>query len=170
VDIEKMKTSLYRHYNSVGELLYVGISLSALKRLGQHKNASHWFDSISSVKIEHFDNRLSAQKAETEAIVIENPKHNVQKRTARKQEKELEKVNESRKELVQQVVKVDPLYEFSEASKRLKISTQRLRQLCRVTNIDPFVFPEDVGKSPKQFLTGWQIIDMLEFMDSGARA
>ena len=39
--------ALYRHFAADGSLLYVGISLSALNRLGQHKQNAEWFDKIS---------------------------------------------------------------------------------------------------------------------------
>lgn len=70
-------TALYRHWNADGELLYVGISLSALGRLQQHNNASHWANQIARVTIETFDTRDEAAEAERLAIANENPKHNI---------------------------------------------------------------------------------------------
>ena len=34
---------LYRHFDRLGELLYVGISISTMRRLAQHKTQSAWF-------------------------------------------------------------------------------------------------------------------------------
>jgi excinuclease UvrABC nuclease subunit len=70
------QTHLYRHFDAGGRLLYVGISLSALKRLSQHRKAAHWFASIANVTIETFPSRQKAVAAENLAIKTENPKWN----------------------------------------------------------------------------------------------
>lgn len=72
----KAKTDLYRHFDKDGNLLYVGISLSATGRLVSHKRNANWFDDIASVTIEKFKTRSAAEKAERKAIQNENPKHN----------------------------------------------------------------------------------------------
>lgn len=69
-------TALYRHWNSDGELLYVGISLSAVQRLGQHRTTAHWFGQIANMTIEWFDSREAALEAERQAIKSECPKFN----------------------------------------------------------------------------------------------
>jgi hypothetical protein len=74
------RTSLYRHYNATGELLYVGISLSAINRLYEHKN-SVWFADITKVDIEQFETRMLAIDAETIAIRNEKPLFNINKGT-----------------------------------------------------------------------------------------
>jgi predicted GIY-YIG superfamily endonuclease len=71
------KTSLYRHYDKEGRLLYVGISNNFMVRLAQHKGRSHWYWSISRVDVRHYRNRETAKMAEAQAIRIENPLHNV---------------------------------------------------------------------------------------------
>jgi len=68
-----VRTALYRHWDADGNLLYVGISLSAVHRLTQHKRDSHWHDSIANMTIEWFDNRREALAAEREAIRMERP-------------------------------------------------------------------------------------------------
>lgn len=73
------KTYLYRHYDKAGLLLYVGISLSAVKRLAQHRAASNWFPQIAKVTIEAFDTRADALVAERVAIDRECPVYNVQR-------------------------------------------------------------------------------------------
>lgn len=70
-----IRTALYRHYNEMGELLYVGISLSAINRLSQHKT-SGWFIEIAKVDIEQFETRMLALNAEETAIKKEKPKYN----------------------------------------------------------------------------------------------
>lgn len=74
------KTDLYRHFDENGTLLYVGVSLSAIYRLSQHKKGSHWHSKISRQEIEHFATREEALDAETRAIQNENPLYNKQKR------------------------------------------------------------------------------------------
>jgi hypothetical protein len=70
-------TQLYRHFDDEGRLLYVGISLSAITRLAQHRSASHWSRAIVRVEIEHFDTRREALMAEAKAIIEERPLHNI---------------------------------------------------------------------------------------------
>lgn len=67
--------SLYRHFDAEGNLLYVGISLSAVARLIQHRS-SGWFDQIVRIDIERFDSRDTALAAENIAIKKERPRHN----------------------------------------------------------------------------------------------
>lgn len=71
---------LYRHFDAHGSLLYVGISLSALTRLGQHRANSHWFSQICTIQVEHFPDFESARTAELNAIRSETPLYNVEGR------------------------------------------------------------------------------------------
>jgi len=68
---------LYRHFDGEGRLLYVGISLSSVARLGQHKHNAHWYDAIRRVEVEHFDDPDAARAAERAAIQTENPLFNL---------------------------------------------------------------------------------------------
>lgn len=67
---------LYRHFDSAKNLLYVGISLSTVSRLSQHRRSSRWADEIASIEIERFPNLALAAEAEKHAIIVENPKWN----------------------------------------------------------------------------------------------
>ena len=71
-------TQLYRHYSADGELLYVGISLSAINRLQQHSDSAAWFPSIAKVEVEKFEDRQAAIEAEIKAIKEEHPLFNRQ--------------------------------------------------------------------------------------------
>jgi predicted GIY-YIG superfamily endonuclease len=71
------QTALYRHWDSDNNLLYVGISLSAMQRLAQHKEKSRWFSKIASVTIEYHPTREAALLAERAAIANERPAFNV---------------------------------------------------------------------------------------------
>lgn len=72
-------TQLYRHYSADGRLLYVGISLSAVRRLGAHAQHASWFGQIARVEVETHPSRRAALVAEVAAIKAENPLHNVQR-------------------------------------------------------------------------------------------
>lgn len=71
------RTALYRHFDTDGRLLYVGISNDTLRRLCQHKERSHWFEQIARVDIEFFDSRDDALAAESAAIANESPAFNI---------------------------------------------------------------------------------------------
>lgn len=70
------ETYLYRHFDANGDLLYVGISLSAIDRLRQHRANSSWSNEIRTITVAPYLDRPSALRAEYEAIIIENPLHN----------------------------------------------------------------------------------------------
>lgn len=70
------KTALYRHFDENGDLLYVGISISAVQRLSQHRSSSPWFEQIAKVDIEWHPTREAALRAEREAIISERPRYN----------------------------------------------------------------------------------------------
>ena len=72
-----MRTALYRQFADDKSLLYVGISLNAQNRLSQHYKSSAWFTEVTDVKIEWFDTREKALKAEVDAIHAEKPKCNI---------------------------------------------------------------------------------------------
>lgn len=81
--IEAIPTALYRHFDAVGMLLYVGVSLSPMARLSKHGDNSHWSKNISRVTMEWFPDRRSALAAETCAIRTEFPVHNIAGRRTR---------------------------------------------------------------------------------------
>ena len=67
------RTQLYRHFDADGRLLYVGISLSVVSRLAQHRESAKWFSRISKVTVESYETREDALDAENNAIARENP-------------------------------------------------------------------------------------------------
>jgi predicted GIY-YIG superfamily endonuclease len=70
------ETALYRCFDEDGKLLYVGISMSALNRLQQHKDTSIWFENARRIEVEYYRSREYALKAEKEAIKTEKPRFN----------------------------------------------------------------------------------------------
>lgn len=75
--VDGRTTYLYRHFDAEGQLLYVGISLSALTRLGQHKENAQWYGRIARVEIQTFPSRAAALHAEREAVRTEQPSFNI---------------------------------------------------------------------------------------------
>jgi predicted DNA-binding transcriptional regulator AlpA len=68
--------ALYKHYDGNGRLLYVGISLSHLYRLADHRDSSGWYADIRTIKIRHYPDRAAAKKAERQAIERLDPQFN----------------------------------------------------------------------------------------------
>lgn len=72
-----MTVRLYRHFDAAGALLYVGISICALRRTSQHMQTAKWSDRIRRIEIESFASREAALAAEKAAIIDERPAFNV---------------------------------------------------------------------------------------------
>jgi len=176
---------LYRHFDKDGILLYVGISLSALNRLGQHKDHSHWFDTISRVEIENFNTREEALVAESLAIFNEKPTHNIKqpRRTqimediARQNKAQyvIERSQMSREELTGRVVRFNMLYTYQEAGAALGIGSYAVRVLVENKKLGSITLPpRKEGLSPhgtpfkeKRMVSGWQLITYLENLHEG---
>jgi len=169
-----MRTSLYRHFDKDGTLLYVGISLSALNRLGQHADHSAWFKTISNVTIEHFDTREEALKAETLAIRQEKPLHNIQKTKEIYRE---ERSQESRRDLTAKIVRFNPIYRPYEVCEILDIGGGTFNKLIDDGTLGHIIIPPKPGLSahgtpfkPKLAVTGWQLIDYIEYLEKKSAA
>jgi predicted GIY-YIG superfamily endonuclease len=163
-----MRTSLYRHYNSGGELLYIGISLSTIQRLGQHADHSDWFKSIARVTIEHFENRKDALEAERNAIIKERPLHNIYHKKAaeeeqRKANEKLTAIAQAKNDLTARIVYFKPVYSLQEAAHYLSVSGRLLNQWVREGKIGYFTMPSKTGK-PVLYINGWQLIEYIESM------
>jgi predicted GIY-YIG superfamily endonuclease len=70
-------TTLYRYYDADGSLLYVGITDSISRRAHQHHKNAQWHEFAVSAKLEHFQNRDDALRAESKAIREEEPVYNI---------------------------------------------------------------------------------------------
>jgi predicted GIY-YIG superfamily endonuclease len=179
--MSERKTVLYRVFDTEGALIYAGISLQFFARLQQHKNYSPWFEKMSSVTVERFETRGEAIAAEAKAIAEENPKMNIMKPRSKeieklKKELELElerdyakKIEDSRRELTEQVVKFKLIYSLDEAAEALHIQRKSLRALVEKGILGTVTLPPKEGidrwgkpYKPKQAVSGWQIIDYIE--------
>lgn len=71
-----MSACVYRIRDTSGDLLYVGVSAAAMKRLTEHARSQPWWRDAAHVDLEHFDSRFEAMVAEARAIRDEHPRHN----------------------------------------------------------------------------------------------
>ncbi|GAA4987280.1 GIY-YIG nuclease family protein [Actinopolymorpha pittospori] len=69
--------ALYRFFDEDGALLYVGITASLPRRLGEHAAEKPWWTSLRRITVDHYDSRAAAIAAETEAIRTERPAWNI---------------------------------------------------------------------------------------------
>ena len=74
LDLQQM----YRLYNAEGDLLYLGISYSALARIAQHSKSQAWWAAVVRIEVESFTmvSRRTMETAEREAIIREQPLYN----------------------------------------------------------------------------------------------
>lgn len=157
-------------------MLYVGISLSALHRLAQHKTDSHWFDEIARVEIEKHPTREAALLAERRAIASENPRHNL-KRPPVEIERPATGADVSRAELLKRVVTFNPLYTVADVAKVLGTGDTAVRKLIAAGQIGYVELPSNkttphwkTGRLPlsQRRITGWQLIEYIEHISQAA--
>jgi len=165
------QTSLYRHFSKDDSLLYIGISLSALNRLGQHSSNSHWYTKISKVTIEHFDTRTAAMAAEREAIILEKPAHNIQhvggsifEKEATKCIEVAEKVLGARDEFITRIVNIKLMYGSAELANELQIPHKALKALIDTGQLGYVKSMGEYDKVDRRkfMISGWQVIDYME--------
>lgn len=70
-------TCLYRIYDGAGQLLYIGISHTALYRLETHFADKPWAGEVRRVEVEWHETREAASAAEVAAIKAEHPRYNI---------------------------------------------------------------------------------------------
>jgi predicted GIY-YIG superfamily endonuclease len=76
---EPRRHQLYWLTGSSGELLYVGISYSAIARMAQHKTEKTWWNDVVNIQIDDLGEitRQEAEERERYIIMTERPLHNV---------------------------------------------------------------------------------------------
>lgn len=67
---------LYWFYDDSGDLLYIGITNSGVKRMEQHGADKVWWPEVRNITVDHFSTREEAEAAEIAAIKQHLPKHN----------------------------------------------------------------------------------------------
>lgn len=68
--------AVYRLFNDVGALLYIGISDTPKRRFQEHKADKQWAEQIDNWTVEWYRDRPRAAAAELQAIVREVPAYN----------------------------------------------------------------------------------------------
>lgn len=68
---------VYRYYDADGLPVYIGCTSQPLPRMAQHQRASAWWPEVAEVRTEYFANQAEALAAEANAILTEQPRHNV---------------------------------------------------------------------------------------------
>ena len=167
-------TNLYRHYDKANTLLYIGISLNSIARLNQHRGHSDWFKDITNVKIENFYTRDAALEAERTAIIAEKPLHNVHHNRTIKMPTYRQKYETARGEVTARVVdKFHPLYTLANASILLGFSVDKLKEFYAEGKINFLTVGHKYHtykgvkrKLPDYRVSGWQIIDFIEFLEA----
>lgn len=172
-------TNLYRHYDNKGILLYVGISLSAVARLCQHRDHSQWFKDISKVTIEKYEDRKTALLAEKEAIRKEKPtwniKHNLQKTEEHNPFKRKDALLAKQTELAtalldERIVGFNAVYSVAEVADLLRLSKRAVGNLLlaresrgeQASELGFIILDAPNGGPRRVRITGWQLIEYLE--------
>lgn len=68
--------AVYRCYDEIGDLLYVGSSGNLKDRFRQHRHQSWWLPYMNWVSFHWYGTRATAQKMEYKAIRLERPVFN----------------------------------------------------------------------------------------------
>lgn len=82
-DIDDVPHFLYRCFGEKDKLLYVGMSVSVLRRISEHK-LKPWFHGVKIITITAAGNRKEAEILEIQAITEEDPEHNKAYRSFRR--------------------------------------------------------------------------------------
>ncbi len=79
---------LYRLFDEGDRLLYVGITLSPADRFAAHRADKTWWNDVATIRLQHLPDRESLEEAEREAIQVEDPRYNRQRRLSARQQDE----------------------------------------------------------------------------------
>ena len=166
---------LYRHWDEKDNLLYVGISLSAINRLGQHKDNSKWFEKIKKVTIENFQTRQEVVEAEKKAIWDEKPLHNIINKYNPQKLRRLvtEGIENSTNHLINRIVNISVIYTIRDIAKALGTSSKKVEKWMDEGNLS-FILME--GRKSGRWavkthrkVTGWQFISFIEWLENNAK-
>lgn len=73
---KSVECALYRHFDSAGDLLYVGIAKNPEVRAKQHAKSAEWWRFVARTEVEWHDDEATAALAERQAIAAEEPVFN----------------------------------------------------------------------------------------------
>lgn len=74
----QMPTSVYRYYDAVGTLIYVGITRQGMGRNVQHNGKAEWWPFVARQEVDHFPTRQAAMLREKDLIRSLRPPFNKQ--------------------------------------------------------------------------------------------
>jgi predicted GIY-YIG superfamily endonuclease len=172
------ETVLYRHFDKDSALLYVGVSMSGMRRLSEHRDHSPWFRDIARVEMEYFSTRAEALEAERKAIIAEKPRHNIHhkqkvwiKSAPQKIAAIVNRYEESAHVLVGKIVDVKPIYTFKEMSDALHLNRGMLEQYVLEGQLNPIELPplrelssRGTPCKTRRLFTGWQLLDFMQHL------
>lgn len=69
--------TLYRMYDTLGTLLYIGITQQQSRRFDQHNQDKPWWSEVAEIRVQHYPDRRAVEIAELAAIAAEHPRYNV---------------------------------------------------------------------------------------------
>lgn len=72
-----MSCCVYKHMDTDGEALYIGISGDALLRTLNHEKASTWFPMVRTIEVLHFPSREVALQQEEVLVKSLKPRFNI---------------------------------------------------------------------------------------------
>ena len=75
-DLQNSETFVYRAYNKMGTLIYVGITCDVGRRMSQHKAQKPWWGKVQKITIRKYDTRQEAERIERQSILRYKPKYN----------------------------------------------------------------------------------------------
>ncbi len=158
------QTTLYRHFDSDENLLYVGISSRPWKRMVEHK-VSCWYDKIHNITLQHYESREEAIKAEREAITEENPIFNIQRyQTIKKQnEKEKQIIDNSRLNHISSIVHYRVSYSIKEVREMTGLRAMDIKELLEKDLLSYYEVSWRVDHKIKR-IPGWSVIDLIEHL------
>lgn len=165
-------TQLYRHYDEEGELLYVGVSLSTVQRLANHRDDSSWFKEIRSVTIEGFETRKQALAAERKAVENERPKYNVKLQAKKPFIAPAAEPDDPERTVVHRFVTFAPVYKLNEAAHVLGMPPSRLRAMVEHGEIGYINLCENNPKIKRAGwrITGWQLLEFIESLPTHGKS
>jgi excinuclease UvrABC nuclease subunit len=76
-DIEKKHYVVYRVYSADRRLLYIGMTFNLPRRIDDHGRGTWWWHAVDTIKLEHYNSRAAALRAEEAAIKRSGPLYNV---------------------------------------------------------------------------------------------
>ena len=161
---EQIRTALYRYFDPDGKLLYVGISLSPTYRQSQHRDSSHWYERIETMRVQWFDCRRDALDAERAAIKAECPECNVMhNRTVSAIDARMEQLaDESRAELTQRVTRYQPAYAVKAAGDSTGVGETSIRWAMAAGDLPYYPTGHNTVA-----ISGWALIAYVEALQAG---